>query len=156
MSRVWLGCIKSVFCRPVTGLWPEPVTGVSYQAPNSTISTTNMLYLDISLPFYTGHCIKTGPILVRQKDGTKFTAYCKINPDLATHPLYTSRFEYLEDNLRISFTRLRLSSHRLRIEISPPTHWDWTLEPYTSSLACILLQPSWKDTGWRSMYCCAR
>ena len=38
-----------------------------------------------------------------------------MNPDLVVHPIYSSS-DIVEDDFRIAFTRLRLSSHRLRIE----------------------------------------
>ena len=41
--------------------------------------------------------------------------YRLINPDLVVHSIYTSS-DILDDDFRIAFTRLRLSSHRLRIE----------------------------------------
>ena len=46
---------------------------------------------------------------------TKATAYRLVNPDLSVHPVYTSN-DIVDDDFRIAFTRLRLSSHRLRIE----------------------------------------
>ena len=45
--------------------------------------------------------------------GTKFRTYCNINPDLSVHNVYST---YIPQHLRIAFTRVRLSSHRLRIE----------------------------------------
>ena len=46
---------------------------------------------------------------------TKATTYCNINPDLSVHSVYCTD-GIVEDDFRIAFTRLRLSSHRLRIE----------------------------------------
>ena len=50
---------------------------------------------------------------------TKFCLYTQMNPDLSINPLYQIKTNqpYIEDSLRISFTRLRLSSHNLRSEI---------------------------------------
>ena len=48
---------------------------------------------------------------------TKFHTYITMNPDLITHPLYTTTTPNIPDYLRINFTRFRLSSHRLRIEM---------------------------------------
>ena len=45
--------------------------------------------------------------------GTKFRTYCNINRDLSVHNDYST---YIPEHLRIAFTRVRLSSHRLRIE----------------------------------------
>ena len=49
---------------------------------------------------------------------TKLRLYLTLNPDLSLHPLYqvSDGKDVIEDNLRISFTRLRLCSHRLRSE----------------------------------------
>ena len=38
-----------------------------------------------------------------------------MNPELVVHPMYSSK-DIVDDDLRIAFSRLRLSSHRLRIE----------------------------------------
>ena len=48
---------------------------------------------------------------------TKFHTYRTMNPNLITHPLYTTTTPNIPDYLRINFTRFRLSSHRLRIEM---------------------------------------
>ena len=48
---------------------------------------------------------------------TKFGTYLALNPELTTHDLYTKQAPIVLDYLRITFTRYRLSSHRLRIEI---------------------------------------
>ena len=39
-----------------------------------------------------------------------------INPDLSIHGIYTCRNNYVPEYLRTIFTRLRLSSHNLKIE----------------------------------------
>ena len=54
---------------------------------------------------------------------TKTVTYRQINPTLSVHPMYSSE-EVLEDDFRTAFTRLRLSSHRLRIETG-----RWTRTP---------------------------
>ena len=47
---------------------------------------------------------------------TKFVNYrTNLNPDLNTHNVY-GKTVYIPDYLRISFTRVRLMSHRLKIE----------------------------------------
>ena len=46
---------------------------------------------------------------------TKSTTYCSVNPDLSVHSVYCSNI-IVDDDFRVAFTRLRLSSHRLRIE----------------------------------------
>ena len=48
---------------------------------------------------------------------TKFHTYQTLNPTLDVHPLYTASAPTIPDYLRIEFTRYRLSSHRLRVEI---------------------------------------
>lgn len=46
---------------------------------------------------------------------TKFHLYMRMNPDLSIHNIYRRR-DHIEDNLRMAFSRVRLSSHRLRSE----------------------------------------
>ena len=48
---------------------------------------------------------------------SRVVTYCHLNPGHLVHHLYTQSQHYIPDSLRISFTRLRLSSHRLRIEL---------------------------------------
>ena len=47
---------------------------------------------------------------------TKFRTYLSVNPMLDVHPLYTKGPHNILDHLRINFSRLRLSSHRLKVE----------------------------------------
>ena len=49
---------------------------------------------------------------------TKLQLYMSMNPQLEVHPLYQTKKtdDIMEDNLRITFTRVRLCSHRLRSE----------------------------------------
>ena len=56
---------------------------------------------------------------LQSKEGTRYKTYLAINPDLSVHPLYTSTSStpYIEDYLRITFTRFRLSAHKLRVEM---------------------------------------
>ena len=63
---------------------------------------------------------------VRNKpvSASKFQTYQALNPTLDVHPLYTTSKPTIPDYLRISFTRYRLSSHRLRVEIG---RWSRTL-----------------------------
>ena len=51
-------------------------------------------------------------------DKTKLRLYSRFNPDLTVHPLYkvTDSKSCVEDNLRVTFTRIRLCSHSLRSE----------------------------------------
>jgi hypothetical protein len=50
---------------------------------------------------------------MNSSDQTKFLTYAILNPELKSHPVYKQRYPKY---LRIAFTRLRLSSHNLRIE----------------------------------------
>ena len=48
---------------------------------------------------------------------TKLRLYLEINPDLSVHPLYkVTGSDAIDDNLRITFTRIRVCSHKLRSE----------------------------------------
>ena len=47
--------------------------------------------------------------------GTKAATYRRINPDLKIHPVYLSK-EYVDERARMTFTKLRLSSHSLKVE----------------------------------------
>ena len=47
---------------------------------------------------------------------TRRDTYMAINPDLMVHPVYTQSSVFIPDYCRISFTQMRLSSHRLRVE----------------------------------------
>ena len=49
------------------------------------------------------------------RESTRAVTYLDMNPGLSSHSVY-SPDSVLEDDLRIPFTRLRVSSHRLRIE----------------------------------------
>ena len=60
---------------------------------------------------------------IMSSEQTKTVTYRQINPTLIVHPIYSSG-EILEDDFRTAFTRLRLSSHRLRIETG-----RWTRTP---------------------------
>ena len=52
---------------------------------------------------------------VRESTQSKSIAYVGINPELSVHPMYLEDVDG-DDGLRIGCTRLRVSSHRLRIE----------------------------------------
>ena len=56
-------------------------------------------------------------IMNQAPSASKFVTYWTSNPTLDVHPLYSTKSPTLPDYLRINFTRYRLSSHRLRIEI---------------------------------------
>ena len=55
---------------------------------------------------------------VNESQRTKFITYREINPDLSVHMVYSKRLImqcYIPESYRISFTRLRLSSHQHRL-----------------------------------------
>ena len=54
---------------------------------------------------------------VTRASGTKFRTYVQLNPELTSHMLYSRNAPVIPDYLRITFSRYRLSSHRLRVEI---------------------------------------
>ena len=64
---------------------------------------------------YRGTTIRHGRVTPER---TKLHLYSRLNPDLSVHPLYqvTDSQSCVEDNLRITFSRIRLCSHRLRSE----------------------------------------
>ena len=65
-------------------------------------------------------------------NATKFSTYLRdLNPDMTVHPLYSLNKYYVPDYLRISFSRLRLMSHNLRIEIG-----RWSRIP-TEQRVCV-------------------
>jgi len=47
---------------------------------------------------------------------TRFRTYVELNPTLDTHAVYLRQLSSLEEHHRLAFTRIRLSSHELRIE----------------------------------------
>ena len=49
-------------------------------------------------------------------DATRFKTYLYLNPTLTSHSIYSTN-HVIPDNLRIELTRLRLSSHSLRVEM---------------------------------------
>ena len=52
---------------------------------------------------------------MRNAAESKSAAYHATNPDLSVHPMYTNDV-HADDSLRIVLTRMRVSSHRLKIE----------------------------------------
>ena len=61
-------------------------------------------------------------IMNQPPSASKFVTYRTLNPTLEVHPLYSTKSPTLPDYLRINFTRYRLSSHRLRIEMGRWSH----------------------------------
>ena len=60
-------------------------------------------------------CLK--PTAYTVCEGTRYKTYQAINPELSVHLLYTNTSSTLFYYLRVTFTRFRLSSHRLRVEM---------------------------------------
>ena len=54
-------------------------------------------------------------ISIHASDKTKFRTYSQVNPTCTAHAVYLNRGN-IPEHVRLAFTRLRLSSHRLRIE----------------------------------------
>jgi hypothetical protein len=52
---------------------------------------------------------------IRESNSTRRITYCEINPDLTVSPIYSPTCE-VPEHARVATTRLRLSSHRLRVE----------------------------------------
>ena len=73
---------------------------------------------------------------VSWNEGSRAAGYRELNPELSTHKLYVQTSQYIPDSLRIAFTRLRLSSHRLRSETG-----RWSKTPRENRLCiCGVLQ----------------
>ena len=53
---------------------------------------------------------------VSASEKNKFISYRDINPLFELHNVYRRKRDYIPEHYRIAFTRMRLSSHRLRIE----------------------------------------
>ena len=53
---------------------------------------------------------------IESSDRTKFKAYKLMNPSLTVHKIYEMQAYYVEEHVRLSFSRFRLGSHYLRNE----------------------------------------
>ena len=54
---------------------------------------------------------------IQESNRTKFMTFREINPDLRVHDVYAlNNRHFIPEHYRIAFTRLRLSSHNLKIE----------------------------------------
>ena len=63
--------------------------------------------------------------MIRMSQKTKYVTYMSINPNLTVHNVYSHTVlgdEFIPEVYRISFSRMRLSSHRLRIEVGRWSH----------------------------------
>ena len=54
--------------------------------------------------------------LIKSSEKSKLITYAEMNPEVIVHPVYVRRDAVIPEHTRISFTRFRTSSHRLRIE----------------------------------------
>ena len=74
---------------------------------------------------------------IQESERSKYVMYKIVNPSLSVHNVYKrGGNEYVPEYLRVSFTRLRLSSHRLRIETG-----RWSRIPRENRLcACGVIQ----------------
>ena len=56
-------------------------------------------------------------IITSDPSKTKMHTYITLNPNLEAHPIYSSCPNNVPDFLRINFSRFRLLSHRLKVEL---------------------------------------
>ena len=77
-----------------------------------------LMQLDLKTYLKTDHDELCEKLSESPLDKTKHRLYLSMNPELSVHALYkvTDSEHALEDNLRITFTRIRLCSHKLRSE----------------------------------------
>ena len=54
--------------------------------------------------------------IVESEQSTRKDTYLSMNPDLLIHPVYMNSSVCVPDFKRVSFTQMRLSSHRLKVE----------------------------------------
>ena len=82
-------------------------------------------------------------IEIRNSTRTKLATYLSINPQLETPSLYSDRFTNLFELHRVQFTRLRTSSHDLKVELG---RWARPIIPHENRLCdCgyISVQDEW-------------
>ena len=71
------------------------------------------------LPDHIGNALRDLRTKCWTSEGSKFKTYVQINPDLEVHKTYTKCIQLdlpIPEYTRVAFSRMRLSSHRLRIE----------------------------------------
>ena len=61
-------------------------------------------------------CLLKMKRIVKCAEATRVKAYLAAYPELVVHPMYSSRPTIIPEWARVEFTRLRLGSHRLRVE----------------------------------------
>ena len=56
---------------------------------------------------------------VTSSEKTRFKTYAAINSDMSMHHVYSKNSDrkFIPEHLRVAFTRMRTSSHRLRVEM---------------------------------------
>ena len=77
-----------------------------------------LMQLDLKTDFKSDYDELCSRLRDTPPDRTKLRLYLTMNPNLSVHPLYktTDSQQVLEDSLRITFTRIRICSHKLRSE----------------------------------------
>ena len=89
---------------------------VTYRSINNVLSVGN--HIVIAIDVLKARVLRTGR--------TKFVTYREINPLLISHDVYSKQHNdsFIDEMYRVSFTRLRLSSHNLRVETG-----RWSRQP---------------------------
>ena len=82
---------------------------VYYAKYMKTLADSNMNYITAGI----NHVHQ----MIQQSNSSKITTYLSINPNLIVHPIYISKDPTLKEFHRIAFTKLRVSSHYLRVEL---------------------------------------
>ena len=70
----------------------------------------------LSLENYTDLGVQLLHDRIRAHQGSRYTTYVEINPSLSVHDVYSRRRDTVPEHTRVSFSRMRLSSHRLKVE----------------------------------------
>lgn len=88
--------------------------------------------------------------LIEQDTRTRSETYRKMNPDLTTHAMYAPQSN-IDDNHRIALTRLRTSSHHLRVETG-----RWCRTPYTERICNSVDCAGQIQDEWHALSRCER
>ena len=98
---------------------------------------TCMAQVSIYIAIYTGmyECMHVCMYLCKyvcMYVSTKTDTYLRMNPGLILHNVYKDTGTFIRDYQRVSFTRLRLSAHRLRVETG-----RWTRTPREAQMCRV-------------------
>ena len=101
---------------------------LSFMRQNNPVLYTNineLMQLDLKCDLKSDYDQLCSKLRQSAPEKTKHRLYLSMNPDLSVHPLYkrVDSAHAIEDNLRISFTRIRICSHKLRSETG---RWNGT------------------------------